>query len=81
MVKNKSEATTMAKHISCDCKSKLGIRSEKIDGFIRIYDGTRYFVLFGPEKNDDICNRIRYFICLKSSITYFFFSLLRENQS
>ena len=27
----------------------LCIRFDKIDGFIRIYDGTRYLVLFGPE--------------------------------
>ena len=26
------------------------IRFHKIDGFIRIYDGTRYLVLFGSEK-------------------------------
>ena len=27
----------------------LRIRFEKIDGFIRAYDGTRYLVLFGSE--------------------------------
>ena len=32
----------------------LRIRFEKINGFIRVYDQTRYLVLFGPEKYDTI---------------------------
>ena len=28
----------------------LRIRLNKIDGFVRNYDGTRYLVLFGPDK-------------------------------
>ena len=28
----------------------MEIRFKKIDGFIKVYDGTRYLVLFGPEK-------------------------------
>ena len=28
----------------------LRIRFDKIDGFVRIYDGTRYLTLFGSEK-------------------------------
>ena len=49
----------------------LRIRFDKIDGFIiRVYDGTRYLVLFGGEKYDFIYNRIRYFIEVKSGITY-----------
>ena len=28
----------------------LQIRFDKIDGFIEIYDGTRYLVLFRPER-------------------------------
>ena len=32
----------------------LHIRFDKIDGFIRVYDGTRYLVLFGSEKYDSI---------------------------
>ena len=30
------------------------IRLDKVDGFIRVYDGTRYLVLFAPEKHDAI---------------------------
>ena len=44
--------------------------SHKIDGLIRVYDETRYLVLFGSEKYDLICNRIRYLIGVKSGITY-----------
>ena len=49
----------------------LRIRLNKIDGFIRVYDGTRYLMLFRGEKYDFIYNRIRYFIRVKSDITYF----------
>ena len=37
----------------------LLIRFDKIDAFIRVYDGTRYLILLGNEKYDFICNRIR----------------------
>ena len=50
----------------------LRIRFDKIYGFIRVYDGTRYTVLFGPEKHNDIFNRIRYLIGVKSDIMYAF---------
>ena len=50
----------------------LRSRFDKIDGFIRIYDGTRYLALFGFEKNDAIYDRIRYLTSPKSSITYIF---------
>ena len=46
----------------------LHIRFDKIDGFIRVYGGTRYLVLFGSEKCDYIYNRIRYLISAKSGI-------------
>ena len=48
----------------------LWIIFDKIDGFIRVYDGTRFVVLFGSEKYDFICNRIRYLKGVKSVITY-----------
>ena len=48
----------------------LHIGFDKIDGFIRVYDGTRYLVLFRSEKYDSICNRIRYLISVKSGIRY-----------
>ena len=48
----------------------LRVRFVKVDGFIKVYDGTRHLVLFGPEKYDAIYNRIRYLISQKSGITY-----------
>ena len=47
-------------------------RFDKIEGFIRIYDWTRYLILFGSEKYDAIYNRIRKSRIVKSSITYIF---------
>ena len=48
----------------------LHIRFHKIDGFIRLYDGSRYLVLFGSEKCDSLYDRIRYTVSVKSGITY-----------
>ena len=48
----------------------LHIIFDKIDGFIRVYNGTRYLVLFGPEKHDIIYNKSRYPISQKNSMTY-----------
>ena len=44
----------------------LRIRFDKVDGFVRTYDRTRYLTLFGSEKeNDAIYDRIRYLINIK----------------
>ena len=51
----------------------LRIRFDKIDEFVRVYDGTRYLVLFGSEKYNASYNRIRYFLSHKSGITYVLF--------
>ena len=48
----------------------LRIIIDKVDVFIRPYDGTRYLVLLGPEKYDTIYDRIRHFKS-KSGISYF----------
>ena len=48
----------------------LLIRINKTDGLIRVYDETRYLVLFGREKYDSIYNRIRCLVSVKSGITY-----------
>ena len=50
----------------------MRIKFGKINGFIRIYDGTRCLTLLGSENYDAIYNGIRYLIRLKSSITYIF---------
>ena len=46
------------------------IRFDKIIGFVRVHDGTRYLALFGSKKYDFIYNRIRYLIGIKNGITY-----------
>ena len=50
----------------------------KINSFIRVYDGKRFLVLFGLEKYVAIYNRVKYLI---SDITYVFFSILCNKQS
>ena len=50
----------------------LNIRFYKTVGFIRVYNGTRYLVLFGSGKNESIYNRISYLIGAKSDIAYVF---------
>ena len=47
----------------------LRVRLDKIDGFIRIYDETKYLTLFGSKKYDAIYNRNRSLIGIKSGIT------------
>ena len=54
----------------------LRIRFIEIDGFIRIYDETRYLTLFGPEKYDAI-----YKSQPKKWHHVYFFSLFCEDQS
>ena len=55
----------------------MRIKFDKMHGFVRNYDGTRYFTLFGFENSDAIYNRIRYFINLNSSaktkVDFFYF--------
>ena len=48
----------------------LRIRFDKIDDFIRVYDRTRYLVLFRSEKCNSIYNKIRYLIGVKNGSTY-----------
>ena len=51
----------------------LHIRFDEVDGSTKVYNGTRYFVLFGAEKNNFIYNGIRYLTGVKSGITYVIF--------
>ena len=44
-------------------------RFNEIDGFNRVYDGTRYLVLFAAEKVGFIYNRIRYLMAVKNGMT------------
>ena len=56
----------------------LRIRFDKIDGFIRFYDETRYFAFFESEKYDLIYNRIKYLIGVKSGIICYFSKLYKD---
>ena len=47
----------------------LHITFDKIDGFIKIYDGIKYLVLFCHSWYDEICDRIEYLISEKSGVT------------
>ena len=51
----------------------LRIRFNQINGYIRIYDRTRYLTFFGSERYEAIYNRIRYLIILKSGVTNIFY--------
>ena len=72
-IDNESYKNILVYNISCksliDAKP-LCVRFEKKDGFIRVYDGARYLVLFGSEKYDFIYNMIRYHMEGRSSIKY-----------
>ena len=50
----------------------LRIRFAKIDRFIKVYVGTTYLILFGPEKYHAIFNMNGYLIGVKSGNTYVF---------
>ena len=41
-------------------------------GFTKIYDGSKYLVLLGPEKYDAMCDRVTYHVSPKSGIKYIF---------
>ena len=58
----------------------LQIRFDKLRGFIRVYDGTRHLVSFGPEKYDAIYNTTRYLISQKSGITMFFLIITQKSK-
>ena len=52
-------------------KTLIGVKPLRIvDEFSRVYDWTRYLVLFRCEKYHSIFNIIRYLIRVKSSIAY-----------
>ena len=60
------------------CTKPLRIRFNEVDRNIRVYDGTRYIVLFRPEKYDVIYNKIRYLVSHKSDIIYVFLIVMQK---
>ena len=62
----------------------LHIRFYEIDGFIKIYGGIRYLVLFSSGLYRVIYNRIRYFTNERSGIkdkNYYYYNIFLENGS
>ena len=52
------------------CEKPWRIRFDEVNGFIKVYNGTRYLVvLFSPGWYDAIYSRIRYLISKSSGIT------------
>ena len=49
---------------------QMCIRLDKVGGFVKVYDGSRYLVLFCPERYDAVYDRIIYITSQKSGITY-----------
>ena len=41
---------------------------DKIDGFIKIYDGTRYLILIVPEKYDAVLSRPTTFSVIEATL-------------
>ena len=58
----------------------LHIRFDKTDGFVRVYDETRYLVLFRSEKYYFIYNRIRYLISAKSTLHMLFLIIMEKSK-
>ena len=57
------------------CKSLIGAKPLRVrfdfgNGFISVYDTSRYLVLFSTDKYDAIYNNIRYLLSLKNGTTY-----------
>ena len=77
LVDEKSHKNILIYDIS---SNPLRIRFDKIDGFIRIYDITRYLTWLVSEKYDAIYNRMRYLKSLKSSITYIFLTITQRSK-
>ena len=80
MIDEKPHENIWIYDISNKTSNSLHIRFDKIDGFIKSYNGTRYLALFGSEKYDAIYNRIRYLVNQKSNITYIFLTISQKSK-
>ena len=73
LIDEKSHENILNHHISykalIDSKPSR-IRFDKVDGIVRIYDRSRYLILFGNKNYDTIYDKIKSLINTKSGITY-----------
>ena len=58
----------------------LCIRFDKLDLFVKVFDGARYLVSFGGEKYDLVSNRIRYFIGVKMILHMLFLIIMKKSK-
>ena len=66
------------------CKSLIGAKPLRVrfdfgNGFISVYDTSRYLVLFSTDKYDAIYNSIRYLLSLKNGTTYVIYHSYARN--
>ena len=54
------------------------IRFNKVNGFVRVCDGTKYLILFGLEIYSTIYNKVIYLLELKSLLHLFFLQFLKR---
>ena len=80
MIDEKPHENIWIYDISNKTSNSLHIRFDKIDGFIKSYNGTRCLALLGSEKYDAIYNRIRYLVNQKSDITYIFLTISQKSK-
>ena len=67
------------------CKTFMGAKPlriwfEKIDRFIKTYDGIRYLVLFASERYYVIYDRINYLVSEKAVLNVVFIIILQESE-
>ena len=58
----------------------LPIRFDKVDGFIKVYGGIRYLILFVPEQYDAIYNRIMYLITRKEVLHILYLIIMQKSK-
>ena len=49
-------------------RKSLRIRFNKINGFIKIYEGIRYLILYNYERYNAICDKMKYLLSEKSGV-------------
>ena len=75
LIDEKSHGNALIYDTSCNAligSKPLGTRLDKIDGVIRIYNGTRYLTLFSTEKLVAVYDKIRSLRTLKTSMIFIF---------
>ena len=63
-----------------DTAKSFRIRFDNVKVFIRVYNGTRYLILYGPGKNDAIYNKNNYLISQKKELNVLFILIAQESK-